>query len=33
MNPKEYIQSDTNKYDAGVDEVARGTLIVPVVAA
>jgi len=33
MNPKEYIQSDTNKYVAGVDEVARGTLIGPVVAA
>ena len=28
-----YIQSDTNKYVAGVDEVARGTLIGPVIAA
>ena len=33
MNSKEYIQSDTNKYVAGVDEVARGTLIGPVIAA
>lgn len=28
-----YIQADTNKYVAGVDEVARGTLIGPVIAA
>ena len=33
MNTKEYIQSDTNKFVAGVDEVARGTLIGPVIAA
>jgi len=33
MNKNEYIQSDTNKFVAGVDEVARGTLIGPVIAA
>jgi ribonuclease HII len=32
MNKNEYIQSDTNKFVAGVDEVARGTLIGPVIA-
>jgi ribonuclease HII len=33
MNKNEYIQSDTNKFVAGVDEVARGTLIGPVISA
>ena len=33
MNKNEYIQSDNNKFVAGVDEVARGTLIGPVIAA
>ena len=30
---KEYIKADTDKYVAGVDEVARGTFIGPVISA
>ena len=33
MSKSEYIQSDTSKYVAGVDEVARGTFVGPVIAA
>ena len=33
MSKSEYIHSETNKYVAGVDEVARGTFVGPVIAA
>ena len=33
MSNSEYIHSETNKYVAGVDEVARGTFVGPVIAA
>jgi ribonuclease HII len=33
MNNQEYIKADSDKYVAGVDEVARGTFIGPVISA